>query len=58
MMSFARRTVFTLVALAVLLICHGCDPGPIIWRVDKGNPTDPRKSDRGAPWPGPSRSDV
>jgi hypothetical protein len=28
MMSFARRTVFTLVALAVLLICHGCDPRP------------------------------
>ena len=54
----ARRAVFTLVALAMLLTCHGCDSGPIIWRGDTGDPSDPKKSNRGAPWPGQSRSDA
>jgi hypothetical protein len=58
MMSFARRTVFAFVALALLLICHGCDPGPIIWRIDEGNPSDPKNLDGGVPWHGPSRSDA
>jgi hypothetical protein len=58
MMMFARRTAFALVAFTMLLNCQGCDPGPIIWRVKKTLPSDPKNSDRGAPWPGQSRSDA